>query len=135
MVKVGPVNPATLGKARGYANGMRAGDFLFVAGQIGGTADREGDHAVVPGGFVPQFELALSNVLEVVRAAGGRPDSIVEMTVFVRRMGDYRAARAELRSVWQRLMGKHYPAMTLVEVVALFHPDAVVEIRAVAALG
>jgi enamine deaminase RidA (YjgF/YER057c/UK114 family) len=129
------VNPKELGPAVGYAHGTRAGDLLFVAGQVGGEPRGDGGWTVLPGGFAAQMEKALENVLSVVRAEGGGPEHIVDMTLFVKDMGAYRAARKELGKRWQRVMGKNYPAMTLVEVSDLFEEDALVEIRAVAALG
>ena len=70
----------------------------------------------------------------VVRAAGGRPEQVARMTVFVRGMDRYRESRPGLREVWQRQMGGHYPAMSLVEVLALVDEGAVVEIEATAVL-
>lgn len=129
-----PVNPPSLGKPSGYAHGMLAGKTLYVAGQIGALPDKDGALRVVAPEFARQFEAALDNVLEVVRAAGGRPEDLVEMTVFVKDLEAYRAARSALGPAWRKRLGSHYPAMTLVEVSGLLEPGAVVEIRAVAAL-
>jgi enamine deaminase RidA (YjgF/YER057c/UK114 family) len=85
--------------------------------------------------FTQQFERALERVLAVVRAAGGRPEQVARMTVFVRGMDRYRESRAALRDVWGRQMGTHYPAMSLVEVLALVDEGAVVEIEATAVLS
>ena len=113
---------------RGYAN-ARAGQgrAVHVGGQIGWTVD-----GVFPETFVAQFALTLDNVLAVVRAAGGAPEDIAEMTVFVVDMPAYRAARKELAAVWRERFAKFFPAMALVAVVALFEPQALVEIQAVA---
>ena len=135
MVTIHHVHPPHWPPAKGYANGMRVGDLLFVAGQIGGEPGANGRHRMVSPRFVPQFDRALQNLVEVVRAAGGSPDRIVEMTVFVKGMRSYRAARRKLGPVWKRHLGAHFPAMTLVEVKDLFEPGSLVEIRAVAALG
>lgn len=132
MVTPTPVSPARLGKALGYSHGMRVGPLLFLAGQIGAEPLPDGRHRVVPGGLVAQFEKALRNVVEIVEEAGGKPESVAEMTVYVTSMPDYRKARRELGDAWKRVMGRHYPAMTLVEVGGLFEEEAVVEIRAVA---
>lgn len=129
-----PVNPPSLGKPLGYAHGMRSGNLLFLAGQIGAEPLPNGRHRVVAPGLVPQFEKALRNVVEIVASSGGSPASVLEMTVYVTSMLDYRAARAEVGEAWRRVMGRHYPAMTLVEVAGLFEEGAVVEIRAVAAV-
>lgn len=129
-----PVNPPGLGKPLGYSHGIRSGNLLFLAGQIGAEPLPNGRHRVVAPGLVPQFEKALRNVVEVVASAGGSPASILEMTVHLTSMSDYRAARADIGDAWKRVMGRHYPAMTLVEVAGLFEEGAVVEIRAVAAV-
>jgi enamine deaminase RidA (YjgF/YER057c/UK114 family) len=127
------VNPAELGKPRGFAHGLLApagSRTLFVAGQIAADADGR----VTTDDVVQQFGLALANVLTVVRAAGGHPDQIARMTVYVTNMTQYRAQRPALRDVWQRHMGSHYPVMALVQVSALVDERAVVEIEATAVL-
>src|SRR5262245_10084281 len=106
-----------------------AGRLLFVAGQIGIDPP-----TVAPSGFLEQFDRALARVLIVVRAAGGRPEQIVRMTVYVTNMATYRNSRPPLRDVWQRHLGSHYPAMALVEVSGLFDARALVEIEATAVL-
>lgn len=125
------INPESLGAPKGWNNGLLApagGRILFVAGQ---TA-RDADGRIVPGDFVAQFERALLNVLEVVRAAGGGPESVGRMTVFVTDRDTYLGSLKELGEVWRRHMGRHYPAMALVEVSALVDEGAVVEIEATA---
>jgi enamine deaminase RidA (YjgF/YER057c/UK114 family) len=117
---------------KGYANGrVGEGRALYVGGQIGWDERR----ALAPGGLVPQFARALDNVLAVVRAAGGAPDDIASMTVFVTSIEDYRAAQRALGPVWRERMGRHYPAMALVAVAALVEPEAVVEIQAIASIS
>jgi enamine deaminase RidA (YjgF/YER057c/UK114 family) len=126
------VNPPELGKPRGFAHGLitpAGGRLLFVAGQIGTDAALVGSDA-----FTAQFERALARVGSVVRAAGGQPEHIVRMTVYVTSMDRYRESRAPLRDVWRRHLGSHYPAMSLVEVSALFDKNARVEIEATAVL-
>jgi enamine deaminase RidA (YjgF/YER057c/UK114 family) len=127
------VNPPELGAPRGFAHGLIApagGRTLFVAGQIG--TDEGADGADVD--FIGQFERALARVLIVVAAAGGRAEDIARMTVYVTSMERYRDGRGNLRGVWQRHMGSHYPAMALVAVTALVDPNASVEIEATAVL-
>lgn len=131
---VTPVNPPSLGKPIGYAQGVHAGSLLFVSGQVGANGSPDGALTVVSPDFAAQFEKALMNVLEVVRAAGSGPERVVEMTVFVKDVEKYRAARPAIGAAWKRLMGRHYPAMTLVEVSGLFEPGTLVEIRAIASL-
>jgi enamine deaminase RidA (YjgF/YER057c/UK114 family) len=128
------INPRDLGEPRGFAHGLVApvgGRLLFVAGQIGA----ETDGRIAVDGFVEQFERALARVLTVVHEAGGEPQQIARMTVYVTTMERYRASRAALRDVWQRHMGSHYPAMALVAVTALVDPQALVEIDATAVLS
>jgi enamine deaminase RidA (YjgF/YER057c/UK114 family) len=126
-----PVNPAALATPRGYSHGMKgAGELLFVAGQIGW--DREG--RLVSGDFVDQFARALDNVLEVVRAAGGGPDSVARMVAYVTDKAEYRRRTRELGAAWRQRMGLHYPAMALVEVKSLLEDGALVELEATAVL-
>ena len=127
------VNPAELGAPRGFAHGVIApsgGRLLFVAGQT--ATDAAG--RVVGGSIAEQFGRALERVLTVVRQAGGAPDQVARMTVYVTSMDRYRDSRSALREIWRRHMGSHYPAMALVEVTSLVDADAVVEIDATAVL-
>ena len=126
-----PINPASLSAPRGYSHGMKgSGQLLFVAGQIGW----DGDGHMVSGDFVAQFARALDNVLTVVRAAGGRPESVARMVAYVTDKAEYRRRSRELGAVWRERMGRHYPAMALVEVKSLLEDDALVEIEATAVL-
>ena len=125
------VNPPELGRPRGFAHGLLApagGRVLFVAGQT--AADSEG--RIATDAFSAQFETALWRVLAVVRAAGGGPEHIARMTVYVTSMQQYRDSRPALRDIWLRNLGSHYPAMALVQVTALVDADAAVEIDATA---
>lgn len=134
MVRLDKINPAAFGPAVGYSHAVRVGGLVFIAGQIGGIPKGDGSW-LVPPDFVGQFDKALQNVVTVLKEAGGKPDQIVEMVMFVKEMGAYRRARAALGPVWKRVMGGHYPAITMVEVTDLFEPGTLIEIRAVAALG
>jgi len=117
---------------RGFSHGrIGHGRAVHVAGQIG--CDEHG--VVVPGGFVPQFARALDHVLAVVRAAGGVPEDVATMTVYVTDVVAYRAALRELGGAWRARLGKHFPAMALVAVAALVEPAAVLEIQATAYVG
>jgi NAD(P)-dependent dehydrogenase (short-subunit alcohol dehydrogenase family)/enamine deaminase RidA (YjgF/YER057c/UK114 family) len=128
------INPEELGAPRGWNNGMLAqagGRTLFIAGQ---TA-RDGSGRVPAADFVSQFDRALSNVLAVLRQAGGEPGDIGRFTIYVTDMAQYRASLKPLGEVYRRRMGTHFPAMALVEVKSLVDPQAVVEIEATAVLG
>ena len=125
------VNPEGWPRPHGYSNGMRArGEILAVAGQIGWDASQK----LVPGGFVPQFEQALANVVAVVRAAGGAPEHLVSLTIFVTDRAAYHGALEEVGESYRRIVGKHYPAMALVIVAGLLEPHAMVEIQGLAVL-
>ena len=127
------VDPPELGQPQGYANGVLvpAGRrLLFVAGQIGWDAE----HRLVGDNIVAQFAQALENVLAVVRAAGGEAADVARLTVYVVDKAEYAAARREIGQRWRELMGRHYPAMALVEVRGLLAPGAKVEIEATAAV-
>lgn len=122
------INPGALGQPRGWSNGILApsnGRVLFVAGQT--AADSSGHVAVR--GFVAQFEEALSRALIVLGEAGGRPEHVGRMTIYVTDMEAYRAGRRALGEIWKRHMGGWYPAMALVAVSALVDQDAAVEIE------
>jgi enamine deaminase RidA (YjgF/YER057c/UK114 family) len=125
------VEPEGLVRPRGYSHGMMGqGELLFVAGQIGWN--REGH--MVSGDLVAQFDQALDNVLTVVWAAGGKPDSVARLVIYVTDKNDYRSCAKALGEAYRRRMGRHYPAMSLVEVKSLLEDDAKVEIEAVAVL-
>jgi enamine deaminase RidA (YjgF/YER057c/UK114 family) len=126
-----PVNPPSLTPPRGYNHGMKgAGELLFVAGQVGWA--REGH--VVSADFVSQFQRALENVIDVVWAAGGKPTDIARMVVYVTDKSEYAARAREIGEIWRARMGRHYPAMVLVEVKSLLDDEAKVEIEATALL-
>ena len=127
------LNPPALQTPRGWNHGMLAaesGRVLFVAGQTG----HDGAGALAAVEFTEQFERALVNVLEVVRAAGGKGDSIARFTIYVTDMEGYRRNTKVIGEAYRRHMGRHYPAMTLVAVTALVDPEAKVEIEATAVL-
>ena len=130
-MKLDAVNPESLAKPRGYSHGMKGhGDVLFVAGQIGW--DRGA--VLVSADLVAQFGQALDNVLDVVWAAGGSAESVARMVLYVVDKEEYRARAKDIGSEYRRRMGKHYPAMSLVEVKSLLEDGAKVEIEAVALL-
>ncbi|HEX9800329.1 MAG TPA: RidA family protein [Thermoanaerobaculia bacterium] len=127
------VNPEELGAPRGYSNGVLApagSRFLFVAGQVGWNERQE----LVSADFVEQFERALANVLTVVAAAGGRPENVVRFSFFVKDKDSYRGSLENVGAAYRRHMGRHFPAMSLVEVSDLLEEGALVEIEATAAL-
>lgn len=129
MTTIKFINPAELGEPSGYNNGaLAAGGLLFVAGQVAWDATQ----GIVSGRFADQFDQALANVLAVVAAAGGAPSSVLKMTIFVVDKSRYVADRREIGQRYRARMGRHFPAMTLVEVKSLLEEGAQVEIEAVA---
>jgi enamine deaminase RidA (YjgF/YER057c/UK114 family) len=123
------INPSPTAVARGYNNGAitplgGARRLLFVSGQVG--CDEAG--RISSERFADQFERALLNVIAIVAQAGGSPASLGKLTIFVVDLAEYRLARAAVGEAYRRHMGRHYPAMTLVEVKSLLDPDARVEI-------
>ncbi|MBI4245457.1 MAG: RidA family protein [Planctomycetes bacterium] len=124
------VNPNSLPFPSGYNNGVIANGFLFVAGQTG----RAKDGKLVSNDFVEQFERALWSVLEVARESGSKPENIVRFTMYVTDKKEYLSNLKELGAVYRKHMGKHYPAMALVEVKALIQDGAKIEIEATASI-
>lgn len=128
-----PLNPESLAKPRGYSNGMLAepgGRLLFIAGQVGW--DQEGHF--VSRDFAEQFDKALENVLEVVRAAGGGPENLARLTLYVVDKAEYQSATKRVGEAYRARMGRHYPTMALLEVAGLLEPEARVEIEGTAVL-
>lgn len=127
------VQPLGWARPRGYANGILAeGKILFIAGQIGWDARASSPKLLKT--FLGQFDRALANVLEVLREAGGVPENLARVTLYVTDKTEYVEAAREIGKVWRTRIGAHYPAMTLVEVKSLLEPKAKVEIEATAVL-
>ncbi len=127
------LNPPELGEARGFNNGLlgpAGGRILFIAGQTG----RDAEGRIVSDDFATQFAVALDHVLRVVHAAGGRPEDIGRMTIYVTDLAAYRASLRALGIAWRERLGRHYPAVALLEVNDLVDEGAVVEIEATAVL-
>lgn len=117
--------------AKGYANGVVAeGRTVFVAGQIGWNADQQFESQ----DFVAQIRRALENIVAVVREAGGTPEHITRLTWFITDKREYVSRLAEVGQAYRSVMGKHFPAMTMVQVAALVEDGAKVEIEASAVL-
>ena len=116
----------------GYANGIvvPAGRMVFIAGQVGWD-EQQRFHSE---NLIPQFEQALKNVLAVLARAGGKPQHICRMTAYCLDRPAYLAARGELGGIWKRLMGKHYPAMSMIFVADLLDHPAKIELEATAVI-
>ena len=127
------INPEALGAPSGYANGVLAdggGKLLFIAGQIAWDKDQQ----IVSDDFVEQFDKALANVLTVVRAAGGEPNNLARLVIYVTNKLEYRERTKEVGERYRKHIGKHYPAMVLVQVAGLLDDRAKVEIEGMAVI-
>jgi enamine deaminase RidA (YjgF/YER057c/UK114 family) len=127
------INPEALGAPKGWNNGLLApkeGRLLFIAGQAGWEEGASGK----PPGFAGQFARAMDKVLSVLRAAGGAPTDLARVTMYVTDLEAYRQSRKAIGEAWRERLGKHFPAVALVEVSGLVDPGAVVEIEATAVL-
>lgn len=127
------INPESLGMPRGYANGVLTGPggrLLFIAGQVGWNEQQK----ILSPDSVEQFDRALANVITVVEEAGGTPQQIARLVIYVTNKNEYRSRSREIGERYRARMGKHFPAMVLVEVKSLLEDDAKVEIEGVAVL-
>lgn len=123
------LQPEGWARPKGYANGVSAaGRTIFVAGQIGWDAQQQ----LVSGGLVAQARQALANIVAVLAVDGVKPEHIVRLTWYVTSRADYLAAAEPLGAAYREVIGRHFPAMTAVEVAALMESGAVVEIEATA---
>ena len=125
------LNPVEWSAPKGYANGVAVqGRMIFVAGQIGWNAESrfESDD------LVDQARQALRNIVRVLAEAGARPEHIARLTWYVVDKKDYLARNGDLGKVYREIIGKHYPAMTLVQVAALLEDRAKIEIEATAVI-
>lgn len=127
------INPASLGKPKGYSNGVlieQPARLLFVAGQVAWDEKQE----IVSSDLVEQFDRALANVLTVVNEAGGTPQQIVRLLIYVIDRNEYSVRRREIGERYRAHMGKHFPAMVLIEVKGLLETGAQIEIEATASV-
>jgi enamine deaminase RidA (YjgF/YER057c/UK114 family) len=127
------INPESLGAPSGYSNGLLtglSGRLLFIAGQIAWNQQ----HEIVSDDFVEQFDHALANVVTVVGEAGGHAPDIARLVIYVTDKNEYRARTREVGERYRKHMGKHFPAMVLVQVAGLLDDAAKVEIEGIAVL-
>ena len=125
------LHPPGWARPRGYANGVAAtGRQVYVAGQIGWDAEQR----FASDDFAAQVRQALANVVAVLRCASAGPEHLVRMTWYVTSRDDYNAALPEIGAAYRELIGKNFPAMSVVVVAALLEPRAKVEIEATAVL-
>jgi enamine deaminase RidA (YjgF/YER057c/UK114 family) len=125
------INPESLGVPRGYANGVltnAGGRLLFIAGQIAWDQNQQ----IVSDDLVEQFDRALANVLTVVTEARGEAQQIARLIIYVTDKNEYRKRMKEIGERYRARMGKHFPAMVLVEVKSLLEDRAKIEIEGTA---
>src|SRR6266850_207611 len=128
------INPESLGAPHGYSNGVLAeagGRLLFISGQIAWDKQQQ----IVSADLAEQFDRALANVIAVVSEAGGKPEQIARLIIYVTNKNDYQKRMEEIGERYRARMGKHFPAMVLVEVAGLLEDRAQIEIEGVAVMG
>lgn len=131
MTELRRINPPSLAAPAGFSHAVVAtGTTVFLAGQTGMLPSGE----IVAGGVVPQFEQALSNLLEALASAGGSPGDLASLTIYIVDMDDYRTHAREIGAVWKRLVGTDYPAMAGIGISRLWDVEAVVEVQGFAVL-
>ena len=117
-------------RPKGYSNGIAArGEMVFLAGVVGWDAQER-----FPEGLVAQFRQALTNIVAILAEAGAGPEHVVRMTWFITSRDDYLAQAREIGQVYREIMGKHFPVMAVVQVVALIEAEAQVEIEVTAVI-
>lgn len=127
------INPQSLGAPSGYSNGLlteSSGRLLFMAGQIAWNEK----HEIISDDFVEQFDKALENVVAVVSEAGGKASDVARLVIYVTDKNEYRERTSAVGERYRKHMGKHFPAMVLVEVAGLLDDAAKVEIEGIAVL-
>ncbi|GLB69008.1 RidA family protein [Arthrobacter mangrovi] len=124
------INPESLPKPSGYAHGILAGNTVYLGGQT--ALDK--DMNIVPGGIVEQFKQAFSNVLATLEEAGGRPEDLVSVTIYLTDVDDYMANGREIGKLWRQMAGTEYPAMAGIGVSRLWQKEALIEIQGVAVI-
>lgn len=126
------VTAAALPRPIGYAHAVVAAAGRSV--HLGGQTAQGHDGGIRGASLIEQFEIAADNVVSVLSAAGGTPEQLVSMVVYVTDMAEYRASLRELGDVWRAHFGHHYPALAVIGVHELFDPAARVELMGVAVI-
>jgi enamine deaminase RidA (YjgF/YER057c/UK114 family) len=126
------VSAPGLAAPAGYAHAVIAAPGRTV--HLGGQTAQAADGTIQGATIVEQFDLAAGNLIEALRAAGGEPDDLVSLQVFVTDLAAYRGSMRDLGDVWRRHFGRRYPAMAVIGVAELFDPRALVELVGVAVI-
>ncbi|GAA3270002.1 MULTISPECIES: RidA family protein [Micrococcaceae] len=124
------INPESLPKPSGFAHGILAGNTVFLGGQT--ALDKNMN--IVPGGIVEQFTQAFTNVLTTLREAGGQPEDLVNVTIYLTDVDDYMANGREIGRIWRDMAGSQYPAMAGIGVTRLWQKEALIEIQGIAVI-
>ena len=125
------LQPPGWAKAKGFSNGIAAkGKLVFIAGQVGWTGEGKWQAR----DFAGQFRQALENIISVLKEANGEPQHIVRLTWYVLDKKEYLGALKEVGAAYRQLMGRHYPAMAVVQVGGLVEDEARLEIEATAVI-
>ncbi|MGW2342574.1 RidA family protein [Streptomyces sp. NPDC001661] len=124
------INPVALPAPSGYSHGTLIGNTLHLGGQTALDANMQ----IVPGGIVEQFRQAFGNVLTTLREAGGRPEDLVSVTLYLTDVPDYQKHGREIGKAWRELAGPIYPAMAGIGCTELWQPEAMIEILGVAVI-
>jgi enamine deaminase RidA (YjgF/YER057c/UK114 family) len=125
------INSPQLATAVGFSHAAVAGQTVYLAGQIGTRSDG----TLAGESIAEQFDQAAANIVAALAAAGGEPEALVSLQVFVTSVAEYRASLRELGQVWRRHFGRRYPAIGLFGVTELFEPGAKVELMGVAVIS
>ncbi|NWL33717.1 RidA family protein [Paenarthrobacter nitroguajacolicus] len=124
------INPESLPKPSGFAHAILAGNTVFLGGQT--ALDKNMN--IVPGGIVEQFTQAFSNVITTLREAGGEPEDLVNVTIYLTDVDDYMANGREIGRIWREMAGSQYPAMAGIGVTRLWQKEALIEIQGIAVI-
>ena len=124
------INPEELARPSGFSHAVRATGTVTV--HLAGQTALDAQGQIVGDGVVAQFEQALGNLLTALRAAGGSPEHLAALTIYIVDVPDYRAHAREIGQVWKRLAGTDYPATAGIGVTRLWDDDALVEVQGIA---
>lgn len=130
LIQNSVINPDSLGKPSGFAHGVLAGRTVYLGGQTALDKDMQ----IVPGNIVGQFKQAFSNVLATLVEAGGQPEDLVSVTIYLTDVDDYMANGREIGRLWREMAGSNYPALAGIGVTRLWQKEALIEIQGVAVI-
>lgn len=131
MTRKETINPTSLAKPSGYAHGIKVGNTVYLGGQTALDADMR----IVPGGIVEQFKQAFGNVLATLAEAGGKPEDLVDVTIYLTDVDEYMRNGREIGRLWREMAGREYPAMAGIGISRLWQEEALIEIKGVAVIG